>query len=206
MRTAFAAAVLLGATALTYAQPPETTSKDGARYGVKPRIKQYPQTTPKEALKSVLAAIEAADYPYIVAQLLDSKFVDDAVTERAKLLEPAAELELAKLRDYQRANPNTVAPEDRIPLDPVGLRAMAAAKARDRGFKKFLRDVEQKLTDDPEAIKEMRRIARDGAFAEADPAAVAAHPEIKSRSLYFKKVGERWYLESRQTEEPKKDP
>ena len=213
MRTAFAAAVLFGAAALALAQPPKDpppepvpVAKDGSRYGVKVRLKQYPQAAPKEALKSVVAAVEAADYPYLVAQLLDPKFVDDAVAERAKLLEPAAEAELAQLRDFQRANPNTVAPEDRVPLDPKGLRALAAVKARDRGYRQLLRDIRQKLTDDPQAVKEMRRIVRDGSFADADPAATATHPDVKGRALYFKKGGERWFLENRQADEPKKEP
>ena len=34
----------------------------------------------------------------------------------------------------------------------------------------------------------------------------ATHAEIKGRALYFKKLGERWFLENRNTEEPKKEP
>ena len=213
MRTAFAAAVLFGAAALAHAQPPKDpppepvpAAKDGSRYGVKVRVKQYPQPTPKQALRSVLEAVEAADYTYLVGQLLDPKFVDDAVAERAKLLQADAEAELAQLRDYQRANPSRVAVEDRVPLDPVGFRARAAVKARDRGFRQLLRDVQQKLTDDPQAVKDIRRVVLDGSFADADPAATGTHPEVKGRTLYFKKVGDRWYLENRQADEPKKDP
>ncbi|QJW95243.1 hypothetical protein [Frigoriglobus tundricola] len=228
MRTLFAAAVLLGAAALVPAQPPkdppkappkdapkdpppdrdaDAVPKDlGPKYGVKTRLKQYPQTTPKESLRSVLAAVEGADYTYIVAQLLDPKFVAAAVADRAKQLEPGAEAELAQLRDFQRANRDRIAPEDRVPLDPVGLRALAAVKATERGFKRLVRDVEQKLLDDPQTVKEFRRILRDGSFAEADPAASATHPDMKGRTLYFNKIGDRWFLENRQTEEPKKEP
>lgn len=157
-------------------------------------------------LKSALAAVEATDYEYLVGQLLDPKFVDDAVAERAKFLQAGAEAELAQLRDYQRANPSKVAIEDRVPLDPVGFRALAATKARDRAFRQLQRDVAQKLTDDPQAVKDIRRVALDGMFADADPAATGTHPEVKGRTLYFKKAGDRWYLENRQTDEPKKDP
>ena len=214
MRTAFAAAILFGAAGLASAQPPKdpppeplpVAAKDGSRHGVRVRIKQYPQSTPKQALKSALAAVEAADYEYLVGQLLEPKFVDDAVAERAKLLQADAEAELAQLRDYQRANPSRVAIEDRVPLDPVGFRALAAKKAEDRAFRQLLRDVEQKLTDDPQAVKDIRRVALDGMFADADPAGTGTHPEVKGRTLYFKKVGDRWYLENRQGEEPKKEP
>src|SRR5262245_20609154 len=106
MRTTFAAALLLSASALTSAQPPKdepVVPKDPLpRYGVKARVKQYPQTSAKETLKSALTAVEAADYPYLVAHILDPKFVDDAVAERAKLFQAGAEAELAQLRDFQR--------------------------------------------------------------------------------------------------------
>jgi hypothetical protein len=208
MRTAFAAAILLGAAAFTHAQPREdlVPRDPPPRFGVKSRVKQYPQATAKEALKSAVAAIEAADYPYLVAHLLDPKFVDDAVAERAKDFEPGAEAELAQLRDFQRANPDKVASEDRVPLDPNGFRALAAAKARERGYRQLLKDIQQKLADDPQTVRDLRRIARDGSFADADPISTATHADVKGRALYFKKIGNRWFLEDRQADEAKKEP
>jgi hypothetical protein len=207
MRTAFAAAILLGAAAFTHAQPRDTSPKDPEpRYGVKIRLKQYPQTTSKETLKSAVEAIQTADYPYLVAHLLDPKFVEDAIADRAKLFEPDVEAELAQLRDFQRANPDKFAPEDRVPLDPKGLRAQAALKARERAFKQLLKDIQQKLMDDPQTVKDLRRIARDGSFADSEPVATASHTDVKGRALYFKKIGDRWFLENRQAEEPKKEP
>jgi hypothetical protein len=49
------------------------------RYGVAEDAKGYPQTTPKEALASVLKAIDAKDFHYLVAHLADPSFVDDRV-------------------------------------------------------------------------------------------------------------------------------
>jgi hypothetical protein len=202
MRPAFAVVLVLGAGAVTFAQPP---MEPEPRYGMRPRAKQYPQGTPKEALRSALAAVEKGDYAYLAAHLLDPKFVDAAVGDRVKLFDAAAELELAKLRDFQRANPGRVAPENRVPLDPVAFRAMAAARARDRAFKQLQRDIAQKLNDDPQSIKDMRRVARDGAVADAGDDATATHPDVKARTLFFKKLGDRWFLENRQAEE-KKEP
>jgi hypothetical protein len=231
MRTAFAALVLFGFVALTGAQPPKdpppkdpkkdpepkAPAKDPEpdyvapkapepRYGVKPRLKQYPQDSPKVVLKAALAALDAGDYQYLVAQLLDPKFVDDGVTERAKLFEPGVLAELAQLRDFQRANPAKFTPDERIPLDAQGFATLVANTARDRAFKVLLRDVQQRLTDDPQSVREMRRMLRDGSFADADPAASVTHPDVKGRALYFRKVGDRWFLENRQAEEPKKEP
>jgi hypothetical protein len=203
MRTVFAAALLLGVAALAPAQPPKDPEP---RYGVKVRAKQYPQENPKAALKSALVTIEAADYPYLVTQLLDPKFVDDAVTDRIRLFDAAVTAELTQLRDFQRANPDKVAAEDRVPLDPKAFGALVIVKARERAYKQLLRDVEQKLTDDPQTVKDMRRLAREGTVADADPTATLSHPDVKGRTLYFKKIGERWFLENRQAEEPKKEP
>jgi hypothetical protein len=212
MRPALGAVLLLGAAALGGAQPmpPPAKEAEGAepvpRYGVSPRVKAYPQNTPKAALRSVLTAIDKGEYAYLAAQLLDPKFVDDAAAERAKAFEAGAEAELTRLRDYQRANRDKVADEDRVPLDGPGFRALVAARAHDRGFKQLARDVERKLTDDPQAVRDFRRVLRDGAFADADATASATHPDLKGKTLFFKKLGARWFLENRQAEEPKKEP
>jgi hypothetical protein len=210
MRPALAVLITLGAGALGGAQPrpgKEPTPEELVpRYGVNARAKAFPQDTPKAALKSALAAVEKADYSYLVAQLLDPKFTDAAVDERAKRFEPGAETELAQLRDFQRANRDKIAPEDRVPTDAGAFAAAVRARARDRGFRLLVRDVEQKLTDDPQTVKEFRRVARDGAFAEGEDAATATLPELGGRTLYFKKVGNRWFLENRQADVPKKEP
>jgi hypothetical protein len=49
------------------------------RYGVAEDATKYPQSTPKEALASVLKAIEAKDFRYLMAQLAEPAFVDDRV-------------------------------------------------------------------------------------------------------------------------------
>lgn len=202
MRLALAAGLVLSTFALTAAQPPKPVEP---RYGVKHRDKAYPQATPKAALKSALDAIDDADIPYLVAHIMDPKFVDGAVADRQKQLVPAVEGELAQLRDFQRANPDKVAPENRVPLDPALFRAAAAEKARDRAFKQLVRDVTAKLVEDAETLKALRRLYREGSFTEGDPASVS-HPDIKNRALFFKKLGDRWVLENRQVEEPKKEP
>ena len=203
MRTAFATVVLLGACALVHAQP---VKDPDPRYGIPARVKLYPQSAPKAALKSALERIDAGDFAYLVAHILDPKFVDEAVADRAKGYEAAIERELAQLRDFQRANPDKVAPGTFVPFDPKEFRAVAAAKARERGFKQLLRDVEEKFKEDPQTLKDMRKIARDGAFVEGEPSASAAHDTVKGRTLYFKKIGDRWFLENRQADEPTKDP
>ena len=199
MRTALAAAILIGAAALTHAQP---AREPPPRYGVKARPKLYPQETPKEALRSALAAAEKGDYKYLVAQLMEPKFVDGAVAERAKATAARAELDLARLRNYQLANRGRIDPEDRLPTDRQAFQSLVAAKAQDLAFQQLVRDVSQKLGEDPQTLRDFRRILAGGAITEGDPAA-ATHPDLKGRTLYLRKVGDRWFLENRQGEEKK---
>ncbi len=197
MRTAFAPVVLLGVSVLAHAQQP----KDPApRYGVAARVKQYPQTTPRAALKLALDRIDAGDYAYFVAHVLDPKFVDDVVIDRGRGFEAALERELAQRRDLQITNPDKVPLTDRVPLDPKEFRALATVKARERGYKQLLKEIEDKLKEDPQTIKDMRKLARDGTFAEAEPTASVAHESVKGRTLYFRKIGDRWFIENKQEE------
>jgi hypothetical protein len=52
---------------------------NGVRYGIAPDFKVYPQATTKETLTSVLKAIDAGRFDYLVAQLADPAWVDDRV-------------------------------------------------------------------------------------------------------------------------------
>jgi hypothetical protein len=51
------------------------------RYGIEADLKTYPQATPKDALASVLKAIEHKRIDYLVAQLADPEFVDRRVKD-----------------------------------------------------------------------------------------------------------------------------
>jgi hypothetical protein len=85
---------------------------EAARYGIAPDLKTYPQATAKEALASVLKAVEAKRFDYLVAQLADPDFVDDRVKRlyggkfeqqvedtRTRLDPPAVELIKRFLKD-----------------------------------------------------------------------------------------------------------
>src|SRR5262249_13863991 len=50
-----------------------------ARYGIEGDLERYPQASPKEALSSVLKAIDHRKIDYLLAQLSDPEFVDKRV-------------------------------------------------------------------------------------------------------------------------------
>jgi hypothetical protein len=72
------ASVVLIAVASAAAAGADAPAK---RFGVEPDLKGFPQATPKEALASVLKAVEMKRADYVVAQLADPEFVDRRVKE-----------------------------------------------------------------------------------------------------------------------------
>src|SRR4051812_8174040 len=74
------ALVLLPLAATGRAQT-EPEKKIPPRFGVEVDFDRFPQATPKEALRSVLKAIEARKFDYLLAQLAEPTFVDKRVKE-----------------------------------------------------------------------------------------------------------------------------
>src|SRR5438046_1698080 len=105
-RPVLAAVALLGAALLAAAQEaPKAPTEVPARFGVPVRPKTFPQATAKEVLRSAIEAADKREYTYLLAHLMDPQFVDARLADRAKQLEPLVEVELARLREYQKANP-----------------------------------------------------------------------------------------------------
>jgi hypothetical protein len=62
------------------------------------------------------------------------------------------------------------------------------------------------MRDDPQSFRDMKKILRDGTFTDEGAGTKAVHPIVMDSALFFKKIGDRWFLENRQAEEPKKEP
>lgn len=204
MRFACFIVLLTGIAAVAQPPPVLVPKEPEPRYGVASKLKAYPQASAKEVLASAIEAIEKRETTYLAAHLLDPGFVDARVTERGKTLEPAVEVELTRLRDFQYANPDRFAPSDRLPLDRLKFLAAIIELSRARGFKLFAADVADKLRDDPDTLRDFKKILREGTFADEGAGTRAEHPTVKYKALYFKKVGDRWFLENRQSDESAK--
>ena len=204
MRTALVLSALFGTAAVLSSQErPKVAEEIPPRFGIQYRGKTYLQVTPKQTLESVLAVAERGDTNYLVAHLLDPVFVDTRIADRAKQFEPAVLDELTRLKDYQRKNPDQSPTDTLVPTDPIKFQAKVVADSRLRAFNQLTRDVKEKLVDDPEVLKDLRRFFLSGSFPEAgggDNAKVGL-PDVKDRAVFFKKIGDRWYIENRQTDE-----
>ncbi len=212
MRPVLALAGLVMMTTLAESQP-MPKDPNPPRFGRPDRPKEYPQATPKQTLESVIAAANQGDFNYLVAHLLDPAFVDARLASRTSQYLPAVESELSKLRSFQLQFPETVTPANKIPEKADEFRTRVSEEAAKRAFTQLVRDVQFKLTDDPEVVKDLRLFNRQGSFPDAnaaDTTVKVGHADIRDRAVYFKKIGDRWYIENRQTDEkaaaePKKD-
>jgi hypothetical protein len=208
MRLILAFVFLAASATLARTQPPpkEIDKTPQPRFGVPFKGKTYPQDTPKKALASAVDAVEKGDTAYLVAHLLDPGFVDLRLADRAKQFEPDVELALTRQRDFQLANRDKFPPEDRLPSDRAKFETVIQDRSRQQAFRQLIRDVEDKLLNDPQAMRDLRKILRDGALTEEPGGVRATHPDVKNRVLYLRKLGDRYFLENRQEDTPKKEP
>jgi hypothetical protein len=70
-----------------------------ARQGIDPDLKTYPQATPKEALASVLKAIENKRVDYLIAHLADPEWVDQRLKDTGGKLNELRQETTARLVD-----------------------------------------------------------------------------------------------------------
>ncbi|HEX4612649.1 MAG TPA: hypothetical protein VH092_30925 [Urbifossiella sp.] len=178
------------------------------RYGQQFKPKAYPQATAKEALQSVISAAEKGDYAYLTAHLIDPAFVDarlDAMSGGpGSPYRKTAEAELVRLRDIQRTTPDAVPAARRVPENPKLFDDRLAADARGAAFAQLTRAIQDKFTDDPEVLKDLRKFVRGAAFPDPGAPGDAAKVEladVKDRAVFLKRAAGRWYVENKMAEE-----
>lgn len=208
MRKLLSLAVVLSSVSFASAQEgkPKAPEETPPRYGVAFKVRVYPQASPKEALNSLIEAVDKGDYGYIASHLMEPGYIDGQVASRAKQAYPQIVANLAALRDFQQQNLDKVAPEARIPVDAEKFKDRALADATMAGFKQLVKDLQHQLGEDPETMIALRTFRRAGQFPEAGDTAKLDHADIKNRSLFLKKSGDRWYIENRQVEEKAPEP
>lgn len=190
------------------------------RYGQTFSPKVYPQGTAREVVASAIAAVDKGDFAYLAAHLLDPAFVDariDAMSAGpSNAYRKAAEAELVRLRDIQRKNPDAIPAARRVPEDAKGFDDRLGADTKSLAFVHLTKLMRDKFTDDPEALKDLRKFARGGTFPEPGAPGDAAKvelPDVKDRAVFLKRANGRWYIENKQADEkaappaePKKEP
>jgi hypothetical protein len=145
MRYLLAVALLLGVAFVSTAHADQPSE---SRYGVAIDLKTYPQSTAKEALASVIKAVENKRVDYLVAQMADPVYIDDRVQ-----------------------------------------------RLYDGKFEPQVEDTRLKLDD--ATLKLFQRFLKDGEWTSDKMTEYVRLKDVKDRCIYFRRIGERWYLENR---------
>ncbi|HEX4591640.1 MAG TPA: hypothetical protein VH120_17010, partial [Gemmataceae bacterium] len=59
-------------------------------------------------------------------------------------------------------------------------------------FDNYVRQVTERLTSDPEVVRQLRRLSAEGEFNVNGDAATVSHKQIPGRQVFLRKVGSRW--------------
>jgi hypothetical protein len=68
------------------------------------------------------------------------------------------------------------------------------------GYERLLRDIRNKLADDADSVRELRKFFREGEVVESGDTASIALKDVKDRAVYFKRIDGHWYMENRREE------
>jgi outer membrane receptor for Fe3+-dicitrate len=208
MRKHFSFAVVLCLPAFALAQP-QLPKRDPVRYGViltETLAEIYPQIDPKITLDSAVKVLEAKRYELFAAHYLDPEYFDAKVIDRAKTLEEGIEKEFLAKREDQKRNPSIVTADNRLPYEPKPFQEKIRLEAMKRAFGLSVKDMTDHMADSPETPRLFRKFWRSGDLVEAGMTASFTHKDHPGFTIYMKRVGDRWLLENRQTEEVKPMP
>lgn len=173
------------------------------RYGIDPNLVFYPQANPKAALSSVVKAIEKRKFEYLAAHLLDPKFVEGKIDDRAKQLLDGVEAEYRALRDAQRKD-SRIPAREQLPLEPKAFADAVKTEARNRAFLYFVRDLQSFWAENPEQLREFQKYLREATFTDAGETASAILKGSKGEQVNFVRIDGRYHVEDRKTPPEKK--
>lgn len=167
------------------AQPPDVKP----RFDVLHNAEFYRQDTPQETLKSVVAAIGRDRFDYVIAHLFEPSYVNVRLSTTQSYFDRVAAGQVAQTAGGRQ-------------LQGAELQARIQLVGTSLNVKQLADQIRQKITEEPDNLKDLKRFAREGLFMDIGDTATATLPDIKGRAIYFKKVEGRWFLENRKQELP----
>lgn len=69
-------------------------------------------------------------------------------------------------------------------------------------FAEFVGEVRRKFQEDPQGLKDLRRIMREGVVDTMGGEAIVTHAEIPDKKVFLKRINNRWFIENHQEEQP----
>ena len=159
------------------------------RYGVLLNLELYPQDTAKNTLASLIRAMDKDRYDYLAAHLIDRAYIEDQLKISYPLFEKRAS-EQVQSEGLEKKG-----------VDKEFIRKRIVELAVQANFEYLVGRLKTKLSTDPESLKELKRLNREGDIQEGGEAATAKLKDIKDRALYFRRIEARWFVENKMAED-----
>ncbi len=185
--TRWLALVLFAAAGTLSAQEPPALR---TRYKIDFNPINYPQKTPQETMKSIAKALDSGRYDYMLAHMVDPRFVDPRVAEYQSLIYPKTEMQREE---------DDIARE----IDPKKRKAKVVEKEiRDKArvivaFNRLVAETHKHFDEDPVLLKELRQIAKDGEWEVDDEKAIGTLKNVTPRRVVLRKREDRWFMEEK---------
>jgi hypothetical protein len=68
-------------------------------------------------------------------------------------------------------------------------------------FDEFVKEASTKIADNPSGVKELEQFLQSGEWEETGNSASVKLKDFKDRQVFFRKVGDRWFMENKQKAE-----
>ena len=160
------------------------------RYDVLHNPDLYPQRNPKETLTAAIGSIERGRFDYLAAHLMTPGYIDGRLRTTHEYFERVAAEQIAA------SGQSLSGKELQERLIDVGTRL---------NFRNLTDEMRRKAAEDREALADLKRLLRDGAFEETGDAAVGRMKDVKDGAVYFKLIDGRWFLDNRKEDRPAKE-
>ena len=192
IRRPLAAGILLALAAAGFtvaAQDGEGRQLD-RRYNIEFNPISYPQKTPQEALKAIVKTLDSNSYEYMLAHLVDPKFVETRVAEYYVMMFPR---ELHRKEDEAMAREEDPKIRKKLEID----KEHRLVERQVLAFGRLVAETRKHMAEDPVLRRELRLLARDGEW-EADDTKASVSLKTTPRKAFFKIREGRWFMEERQ--------
>jgi hypothetical protein len=174
--------LMLGLTLAGPAAAQEFLKSVPPRFDVLHNPDLYGQRTPKEALTSVIGAIERGRFDYVAAHLMVPLSIDARLAETREYFERVAAEQIA-------ASGQSLSGKDlQDRLRDVGGRL---------NVRNLTAEMRRKFAEDRESLPDLKRMLRDATFEEAGETATGKVKDAPDRAVYFRLIDGRWFLDNR---------
>ena len=161
------------------------------RYNIDYNPISYPHKTPQDGLKAVVKALDSGAYEYLLAHLVDPKFVDRRVAEYFTMLFPK---ELLRQEDETIALTEDLLTRKRLELG----KEQRLFQRQVLSFGRLVKETKKHFSEDPVLLRDLRQMARDGEWDADDTKGICSLKGLTTRKAFFKVREGRWFMEERQ--------